>query len=71
MSFEQVLDELPALTFEERQCLIRRALELDDAPLSESDMDLVQQRMAAHQANPSSSLPLDQVKALLRARRKS
>jgi len=71
MSFEQVLDQLPALTFEERQRLIRRALELDDAPLSDADMELVQARIAAHHADPNTSLPLEKVKAQLRARRKS
>jgi hypothetical protein len=29
MSFNEVIDELPSLTFEEHQILIRRALELD------------------------------------------
>ena len=29
MSFIEVLEELPALTFEQRQLLVRRALELD------------------------------------------
>ncbi len=34
MSFNAVIAEPPRLTFEERQILIRRALELDDPPLS-------------------------------------
>jgi hypothetical protein len=71
MSFTQVLEELPGLTFEQRQILIRRALELDDAPLSEADQALVDSRLAAHRADPSSSVPLDQMKARLRSRRKS
>ena len=37
MSFAEVLQELSALTFEQRQELIRRAVELDDPPLSEAD----------------------------------
>lgn len=32
MSINEVIAELPRLKFEERQILIRRALELDDAP---------------------------------------
>jgi uncharacterized protein Smg (DUF494 family) len=37
MNFTEVLQELPALTFEQRQLVIGRAMELDDPPLSEAD----------------------------------
>jgi putative addiction module component (TIGR02574 family) len=68
MSFNEVIAELPRLTFEERQILIRRALELDDPPLSETDGALVEKRLAEHHEDPSSSVPLDQLKARLRSR---
>jgi uncharacterized protein Smg (DUF494 family) len=68
MSFAEVLEELPALTFEQRQLLIRRAVELDSPPLSPEDEALVEQRLAAHHANPNSSLPVDEAKARLSAR---
>jgi hypothetical protein len=68
MSFAEVLEELPALTFEQRQLLIRRAVELDGPPLSPEDEALVEQRRAAHHANPNSSLPVDEVKARLSGR---
>lgn len=55
MSLTQVLEALPAFTFEERQLLIRRVLELDDPPLSEADEALVESRLAAHHLNPTSS----------------
>jgi hypothetical protein len=42
MSFNEVLAELPHLTFEERQILICRALELDEPPLSAADEELVE-----------------------------
>ena len=71
MSFAQVLEELPRLTFEQRQLLIRRALELDDLPLSERDEALVEARLAAHRAVPKSSVPLDEMKTRLRPRSKS
>ena len=71
MSFAQVLEELPALTFEQRQLLIRRALELDDPPLSDADEALVEMRLAAHRADPSSAVSLDEMKARLRFRPKS
>ena len=71
MSFTQVLEELPDLTLKQRQLLIRRALELDDPPLSKTDEALVEARLAAHRANPGSSVPLNVMKARLRARRTS
>jgi putative addiction module component (TIGR02574 family) len=71
MSFNEVIAELPRLTFEQRQILIRRALELDDLPLSAADEALVERRLAAHHADPSSSVPLDEIKRDLRSRSKS
>ena len=70
MSFNEVIAELPRLTFEERQILIRHALELDDPPLSAADEELVEERLAEHHANPSSSVPLDEMKTRLRSRDK-
>ncbi len=70
MSLSQVLAELPVFSFEERQLLIRRVLELDDPPLSEADETLVESRLAAHHTNPTSSLPLEVIKERLRSRTK-
>ena len=71
MRFNEIIAELPRLTFEQRQILIRRALELDDPPLSAADEELVEERLAAHHADPSSSVPLDEIKRRLRSRAKS
>ena len=68
MSFNEVIDELPRLTFEERQILIRKVLELDDPQLSADDEALVEARLADHHADPGSSLPLDDLKRRLRTR---
>jgi putative addiction module component (TIGR02574 family) len=68
MSFAEVLNELPALTFEQRQLLIQRAMELDGSMLSPEDEALVEQRLAAHRADPSSSSSVDEVKARLTTR---
>ena len=68
MSLSQVLDALPDFTFEERQFLIRRVIELDDPPLSEVDETLVESRLAAHHLDPTSSLPLETLKERLRSR---
>jgi len=66
MSFAEVLQELPTLTFEQRQLLIRRALELDDPPLSEAEEALVESRLAAMRDAPASAISLDEMKARLR-----
>ena len=68
MSFAEVLDELPALSLAERQLLVRRALELDEAGLSAEDEALVEQRLSEHRANPDSAVPLDEMKSRLRSR---
>lgn len=70
MSLSQVLEALPAFTFEERQLLVRRVIELDDPPLSEADETLVESRLADHHLNPTSSLPLETLKKRLRSRTK-
>ena len=71
MSCNAVIAELQRLTFEERQILIRRALQLDDPALSAADEELVEARLAAHHADPGSSVPLDEIKRVLRSRSKS
>ncbi len=68
MSFTEVLQELPALTFEQRQLLVRRALELDDPPLSDADESLVESRLAALKDAPASVVTLDEMKSRLRSR---
>jgi hypothetical protein len=68
MSFNEVIAVLPRLTVEERQILIRRALELDDPALSTADEEFVEARLAEHHADPSSSVPLAELKERLRSR---
>ena len=68
MSFTDVLQELPAFTLSERQLLVRRALELDDAGLSAEDQGVVEKRLAEHRQNPASAVPLDEMKSRLRTR---
>ena len=70
MSLSQVLKALPAFTFEERQLLIRRAIELDEPPLLEDDERIVESRLAAHRLDASSSLSLKTLKEHLKSRRK-
>jgi hypothetical protein len=66
MSFKEVLLELPAMTVEQRQLLIRRALELDDAPLTAADESLVESRLAALRDAPASAVSLEEMKKRVR-----
>jgi hypothetical protein len=68
MSFTEVLQELPVLTVAERQLLVRRALELDEAGLPAEDEAVVEQRLAEHRQDPGSAVSLDEMKARLRVR---
>jgi hypothetical protein len=67
MSFAEVIQELPSLSVAERQYVIRRALELDELPLSAEDQSLIAARLQAHSENPS-TISLDSIKARLRSR---
>ena len=71
MSFNEVLHELPALTVEQRHLLIRRALELDDLPLSAEDEALVESRLAALHDASASAVSLDEMKSRLRGNNSS
>jgi len=70
MSLSQVLEALPTFSFEERQLLIRRVMDIDEPSLSDADETLVETRLAAHRSNPSSSLPLKTLKERLQSRTK-
>jgi len=61
MSFNEVIEELPRLTFEQRELLIRRAVGLDDPPLSTADEELVETRLGGHRSDPNTSVPLDEL----------
>jgi hypothetical protein len=56
MCLTQVLAELPAFTVAERQLLVRRAIELDEPPLTAADEDLVRNRLAEHERDPSTAV---------------
>jgi hypothetical protein len=46
----------------------RRALELDDQPLSADTEALVGQRLMEHRQDPGTSIPVDEMKTRLRSR---
>ena len=68
VNFTEVLQELPSFTFEQRQLLVRRALELDNPPLGDADIFLVVSRLAALREDPSTAVSLEEMKTQLRPR---
>lgn len=66
MSFAQILEELPSLTSEERQILIRLASELERAHFTPSEEALFEARLAAHDRNPSTAIPAEALMSRLR-----
>lgn len=56
------------MSLDQRQLLVRRALELDDPSLSAEDEALVEQRLTEHRRNPDSAVPLAEMNARLRTR---
>lgn len=68
MSFAEVLDQLPALSFEQRQVLIRRAVEIDDPLLSPAEEGMIEARLSQMREEPGLSIPLDEMKRRLRVR---
>jgi putative addiction module component (TIGR02574 family) len=69
MSATEIINELPKLTQSERRDVLGKLLELEDLPLSEEDEALVESRLAAHHANPESSVPLEEMKRRLRSQK--
>jgi len=67
MSATEIINELPKLTEPERRAVFGKLLELEDLPLSGADEALVESRLAAHRANPDSSVALDEMKRRLRS----
>ncbi len=65
MSLREIMDELLHLSSEERGQVIERALSLDD--LSEDELRLIEERIAAHERAPETSVPLPEMAAELRA----
>ncbi len=68
MSFQELLAELPSLTVEQRQMLVRRMVELDNSALAPAEEKLVEERRAEYLRNPSSGLSLEEIEAQLRAK---
>ena len=67
MSFSELLAELPLLTVDQRQMLVRRAVELDDPGLAPEDEAVVEKRLADHRRDPRSAVPLHEMERRVRS----
>jgi hypothetical protein len=59
MSFTELLENLETLTPEQREIVIQRAIELHEPQLTPEQSRIIEERLAAHDRDPSSSLPLE------------
>ncbi len=66
MNLNEILEELPHLSPQERLRVAERALALD--ALSEEDESVVRERLAEHDRKPKSAIPLDDFLAQVRTR---
>ena len=63
MSFAEILSEIPRLSFEERQELVRRAVALDDSELTAEENALLDARMEDFRRNPDAGVPLEELRS--------
>jgi hypothetical protein len=63
MSFTEILDETPSLSFAERQELVRHAIALDDSELTVEENALPDARMEDFRRNPDAGILLEELRA--------
>ena len=62
MSFTEILDETPRLSFAERQELVRHAIALGDSELTSEENALLDARMEDLRRNPDAGIPLEDLR---------
>ena len=62
MSFAEILEEIPNLSFAQRQELVRRAIALDEDDLTPEENEMLDARMEDFRRNPESGVPLEQLR---------
>lgn len=68
MTFAEILDEIPKLSFAERQELVQRAIALDDDDSNEAENAILDARIEDFERNPDEGIPLEQLKGHVQAR---
>ena len=71
MSLTEILAEIPKLSFAERQEIIRRTLELEDADLTPQEQAILDKRLEDFRRNPKTGISADQLKSEVSQRLKS
>jgi len=71
MSLTEILAEIPKLSFAERQEIIRRTLEVEDADLTAEENAILVERLNDFRHNPNSGISGDQLKSEVSRRLKS
>ena len=71
MSLTEILAKIPKLSFAERQEIIRRTLELEDADLTPQEQAILDKRLEDFRRNPNSGISADQLKSEVSQRLKS
>jgi hypothetical protein len=62
MSFAEILEEIPTLSFAQRQELVRTAIALDESELTPEENSLLDARMEDFRREPEAGIPLDQLR---------
>lgn len=69
MSLAEILEEIPKLSFAERQELVRRAISIDDSELTGEEEKILDERMEDFRHHPEAGIPLEALKDHLQQRR--
>jgi len=62
MSFAEILEEVPNLSFAQRQELVRCAIAVDDGELTHEEEALLDARMEDFRRDPDAGIPLEQLR---------
>jgi hypothetical protein len=71
MSLTEILAEIPNLSFAERQEIIRRTLEVEDADLTAEEKAILDERLNDFRRNANSGISADQLKSEVSRRLKA
>jgi putative addiction module component (TIGR02574 family) len=69
VSFAEILEEIPNLSFTQRQELVRRAIALDEDDLTPEENALLDARMEDFRRDPGEGIPLEQLRDQIAGRR--
>jgi hypothetical protein len=62
MSLTEILEEIPKLSFAERQELVRCAIEVEDGELTAEEKAILAERIEDFRLHPNSGTPAEQLK---------